>query len=462
MEKRIAGSIRKSLLWLSVLAVFSVLNETVFNVSLPDIAAQFEMEPSAANWVNTSFILSFAAGTAVYGKLSDVFGVKKLLLVGLSIYGGGSLIGLLFHYSFPALLAARFIQGAGISAIPGLIMVIVAGSIEQQHQGKAFGTIGSAVALGEGVGPIIGGLIAGYVHWSYLFVLPLMTMAALPFFLRTLPDEPARRRKLDVVGGLLFVLGIVAFALFTTTYDWRHIAISVVLFIGFGLRIRGAKEPFLEPALFQRKSFVAVVLAGGLVLGTVAGFVSMIPYMMRDVHQMATSVIGAGVLFPGTMGVIFFGIVGGAWVDKRGARFVALAGLSLIAAGLLTASLMADEIPWIVSGSLVLTFGGLSFVKTVVSTMAVKALGADEAGSGMGMLNLCCFLAEGIGVAIVGGLLAQYGLGIRLLPTVTVAAAHLYSNVALLLLAATAAGAIIFLSVCRGRKDSDRPFLRRN
>ncbi|WP_342417943.1 MFS transporter [Paenibacillus sp. FSL R10-2782] len=64
------------------------------------------------------------------------------------IYGGGSLIGLLFHFWFPALLAARFIQGAGASAVPGLIMAIVTRSIEKQHQGKAFGMIGSTVALG--------------------------------------------------------------------------------------------------------------------------------------------------------------------------------------------------------------------------------------------------------------------------------------------------------------------------
>ncbi|MGD8191877.1 MFS transporter [Brevibacillus ginsengisoli] len=445
MEKPIAGSIPKSLFWLSILAFFSVLNETVFNVSLPDIAAQFRIVPSVANWVNTSFILSFAVGTAVYGKIADVYGVKKLLCLGLLIYGGGSLIGLLFHSWFPALLAARFIQGAGASAVPGLIMVFVTSGIEQKHQGKAFGIIGSSVAFGEGIGPVIGGLIAEYVHWSYLFVLPMITLVTLPFFIRSLPDVPSQKGHLDVPGGLLLVLGIVTFTLFTTNYEWWYLAISVILFIGLAQRIRVAKEPFIEPSLFKRKRFIVGVFVGSLLLGTIAGFISMIPYMMREVYQMATSLIGSGVLFPGTIGVILFGFVGGIWVDKRGARFVLVSGLLLIGAGFLTVSLFVDTIPWMISGALIMTLGGLSFVKTVISTIVAEALGADEAGSGMGFLNFSCFLAEGIGVAVVGGLLTQHWLAMPFLPTVTNTTAYLYSNLALLLLAVVIAVGAIFL-----------------
>ncbi|KAE8557735.1 MFS transporter, partial [Paenibacillus polymyxa] len=352
MEKSIEKRIPNSLIWLCVLAFFSVLNETVFNVSLPDIAAQFGIKPSAANYVNTSFILSFAVGTAVYGKISDIYGVKKLIFISMMIYGGGSLIGLLFHAWFPILLVARFIQGAGASAVPGLIMVIVTKSIEMQHQGKAFGMIGSTVALGEGFGPILGGWIADYVHWSYLFFLPMMTLVTLPFFLRTLSDEPVKKGGLDVPGGLLFVLGTVSFTLFTTHYEWWYLNISVILFIGFVLRIRRAKEPFIEPALFKRRRFIVGVFVGGILLGTVAGFMSMVPYMMREVHQMSTSLIGGGVLFPGTISVILFGIVGGSLVDRQGARLVMVAGLLLLGSGLLIVSLFADRSPWIISGAL--------------------------------------------------------------------------------------------------------------
>lgn len=436
--------------WFVLLAFFSVLNESVFNVSLPDISAQFGMEPSAANWVNTSFILSFAAGTAVYGKIADAFGVKRLLLLGLILYAGGSVLGLLLHAWFPGLLTARFIQGGGASVVPGLIGVIVVNCVDSRHRGKAFGLIGSTVALGEGMGPVLGGVIADFVHWSYLFVLPLITLVTLPFFMQSLPDTPPKKAKLDVFGGVVFILGIVSFSLFMTNYRWLYGASSVILFIGFTLWIRSVKTPFIGPSLFKIPRFMAGVLLGGLLLGIVAGFVSMVPYMMREVHQMTTSMIGGGILFPGTMSVILFGIAGGKWVDKRGAGFVMLTGIGLIGSGFLITAFMADDRPWFISGAIILVFGGLSFVKTVISTTVAETLGAEEAGSGMGFLNFSCFLAEGIGIAFVGGRLTQHPQQLRMLPAIEKPEAFLYSKLSLLLLGILLIGGIAFRLVIRG------------
>lgn len=274
-----------------------------------------------------------------------------------------------------------------------------------------------------------------------------MALLALPFIARALPQEPSKKSSLDIAGALLLVLGIMAFGLFTTRYEWPYIAASLLL-------LSRAKEPLIEPALLRRRRFIAAVLAGGILLGAVAGLLSMIPYMMKDVHLMATSVIGSGILFPGTLSVILFGMLGGAMVDKRGPYGVMLAGLSCIGAGLLIVALAADKAPWLIAGALIAVFAGLSFVKTVISTIAASALATDEAGAGMGFLNFACFVAEGIGIAAVGGLLAQQRLAVPMLPAVTDASAYRYSSLALLLLAAVIAGAIVFLLAFKGRKGS--------
>lgn len=91
---------KKAFWWLSFVAFFSVMNETVFNVALPDIAKDFGVQPSAASWVNTGFIISFAVGSMVYSRISDMYGLKRPLVIGLFIYGGGSLLGLLAHAFF--------------------------------------------------------------------------------------------------------------------------------------------------------------------------------------------------------------------------------------------------------------------------------------------------------------------------------------------------------------------------
>ncbi|MBE9915684.1 MFS transporter [Paenibacillus donghaensis] len=433
------------ILWLSVLTFFSVMNETMFNVSLPDIAAYFGITPSAANWTNTCFSLSFAIGVAVYGKISEHTGMKKLLLFGMLTYGFGSVIGLLCHAWYPGVLTARFFQGVGASAIPSLIMVMIVKVVDPGRQGKAFGLVGSVVAFGEGLGPVIGGAVSGYIHWSVLFALPLVSLLALPFVLRILPDEMSNRKAFDMTGAALLSVGILAFALFTTLYHWVYLAPSLVLFVLLAFHIRRRQEPFLEPFLFRKKGYIAGVLTGALVLGTVAGFIAMVPYLMKAVYHMPTSLIGSAILFPGTLSVILFGMLGGVLADRLGHIIAMLFGLVMIAAGFLIVLFYTDRGPWLIAGSVILTFGGLSFVKTVVSAGVAKTLEPDEAGSGMGMLNFACFLAEGIGIAGVGGLLTKPWLNFRFIGTVKIQAAALYSNMMLIFMALVAFGGILFI-----------------
>ncbi|RCX22747.1 DHA2 family metal-tetracycline-proton antiporter-like MFS transporter [Fontibacillus phaseoli] len=445
MQYRNEVQASRFILWLSVLTFFSVMNETMFSVSLPDIAAYFHIPPSAANWTSTCFSLSFAIGVAVYGKILEHAGLRKLLLFGMLTYGFGSVLGLLGHAWYPGVLAARLLQGAGASAIPSLIMVMIVKIVEPGKQGKAFGLIGSVVAFGEGLGPVIGGAVSGYMHWSVLFALPLLSLPALPFVLRTLPDETTVRKAFDKIGAVLLSAGILSFALFTTLYHWICLIASLVLFALLAFHLRRHREPFLEPFLFRKKRYLAGVFLGGLLLGTVAGFISMVPYLMRAVYHMLTGLIGGAILFPGTLSVILFGMLGGMLTDRRGHTTAMLSGLSMIAVGFLIILLYTDRTPWLVTGSMILTFGGLSFVKTVVSASVASTLEPDEAGSGMGMLNFVCFLAEGIGIAGVGGLLTKPWLDFPLVGTVTNPAAVRYSNMMLMLIGLVAFGGFLFV-----------------
>ena len=435
--------VKKAFLWLGFLAFFSVLNEMVFNVVLPDIAKDLDIPPSLANWVNTSFMLSFAIGSIVYGTVSDKYGVKKLLVFGLLAYSGGSLLGVLAHSHFIAVIAARFIQGVGASAVPALIMIIVARYVKSEDRGKAFGIIGSLVAMGEGIGPALGGTVAHYVRWPVLFLIPMLTLFTIPFFLKELPNESTKGKRIDTFGIVLLSCGIVTFTIYTTQYNWLYLAISFVLFAGFALHIHKVEQPFIEPRLLMNQKFILGVLTGCVLLGTVAGCLSMIPYMMRDVHQLSTSMIG-WVIFPGTMSLMVFGIVGGSLVDKRGTTFVLWLGSSFILASFFILSLFADQTPWFISGVLILMFGGLSFVKTVISTSVADALGPKEVGAGMGFLSFACFLAEGLGIAIVGGLLTKHILEYPLLSTIQNTKAYLYSNLLLVFIVAILIGVTIY------------------
>lgn len=420
------------LMWLCVLSFFSVLNEMVLNVSLPDIASYFNKTPASTNWVNTAFMLTFSIGTAVYGKLSDQLGIRKLLLFGIIVNGIGSLIGFIGHGYFPILILARLIQGIGAAAFPSLVMVVVARYIPKENRGKAFGLIGSIVAMGEGVGPAVGGVIAHYIHWSYLLLIPIVTFITVPFLMKLLKKEELIKGTFDAAGIIFMSIGIVFFMLFTTSYRMTFLVISILFFLIFLKHIKRVPNPFVEPLLAKNASFMIGILCGGLIFGTVAGFVSMVPYMMKDVHQLSTAMIGSVVLFPGTVSVLIFGYIGGLLVDKKGPLSVLTLGVGFISFSFIISAFFIEMTPWLITITLVFVFGGLSFTKTVISTIVSSSLKQEEVGAGMSLLNFTSFLSEGTGIAIVGGLLSIELLDRQFLPVISDPSAYLYSNMLLL------------------------------
>src|SRR5699024_11704165 len=126
-------------------------------------------------------MLRFGRGTGVNASVSGYIDIKKLLIICIILSCLGSLFAFFGHNHFCFLIFGRLVQGVGSAAFPSLIMVVVAKDITRKKQGKAFGFIGSIVALGEGLGPSIGGIIAHYIHWSYLLILPMITIVTIPF-----------------------------------------------------------------------------------------------------------------------------------------------------------------------------------------------------------------------------------------------------------------------------------------
>jgi DHA2 family metal-tetracycline-proton antiporter-like MFS transporter len=145
--------------WVIYLVFLSVLNETVFGVSTPTIARQFSLTPSGVSWMMTIFMILFGTGAVIYGKLADIYSLRRLIVVGVLLYVSGSLLGFAFRSSYALVVASRALQGAGASAIPALVSVLVIRSFGVHERGKVFGLITSTVSAAMGVGPVIGGLV---------------------------------------------------------------------------------------------------------------------------------------------------------------------------------------------------------------------------------------------------------------------------------------------------------------
>ncbi|CAG7628961.1 MFS transporter [Paenibacillus allorhizosphaerae] len=445
-----SADMKKVVPWIYYILFFAVLNESVFNVSTPNIAEQFGLDAPGVSWVITVFIIVFGMGAVIFGKLSDIFSVKKLITIGIVLYSAGSIIGFAFQSYYPAIIISRAIQGAGASAIPALIMVIVARYFTAKERGNLFGVITSTISFAVGIGPVLGGYIAGTFHWAFLFLVPLPVLVAIPFFRKLLPTEQRGTGTLDVIGAVLMGLTVSTLVLFTTESSWVYLLVAVVSLILFILRIRMAREPFVDPSLFTNPLYRSGLVIGFLIFSTVMAMMFVIPLMLSKMYGLSTENIGL-VMFPGAFSAVIFGKVAGKMTVKKGSHFVVYLGLALIALSLLLQSSSVGHWVWYIGAALIVMYVGFSFLQTALTESVAQILPSERIGVGMGFYNMTSFISGAVGTALVAKVMEKALLDFPLHPFVMDSHAYLYGNLILFLSCIVVASALLYY-VAFGKK----------
>lgn len=445
-------NVKKLVPWIIYLIFFAVLNETVFNVSTPMIAKQFSLSPSGVSWMMTIFMVFFGIGSVIYGRLSDIYSLRSLIIIGVIIYNIGSLMGFVLQFSYPLVIVARAIQGIGASAIPALIFVVIARYFAESERGKIFGIITSTISLAIGLGPVVGGFVAGTFHWAYLFLIPLFTLISIPFFRRGLPQEPRREGTIDIPGAVLVALTVGALVVFLNFSEWFYLVAFAVLLVLFILRMRTASDPFIKPSLFKNAKFRTGVVVGFCLFSVVIGVLFLTPLMLNDIHALNTSQIGL-VLFPGAISSVVFGPIAGNLADRRGNNFVVSIGLLLLIASMILMSFLMGVSALIVAAALLLTYVGFSLSQTAMINSVSQTLPEHETGVGMGLFNLVSIISGALGTALVGKILSSKWLEVSLVPALSMSHGFAYSNLMIVFSLVIALGGILYLRSFRTVKE---------
>lgn len=430
---------------------FSVLNGTMFNVAVPDIAGDFRLSPTAASWVVSGFVLIFALGSVTYGKLADLYPVRSLISIGLLLFNCGSLLGFLSE-SYAGLLLARLVQAAGASAIPALAMYTATRFVPPAVRGRTLGAVSSTVAFATGVGPLVGGSIAGALHWRYLFLFSLATLVAIPLFRRTLPKEAPRPGRFDLPGGLLLGVWVCALLLYVTQTRPLALLLALLALAALIWRLRRAAQPFVAPELFRNRRYCGALLTAFLALGAVFGMMFHIPLLLRSLHGLGTLGIG-WVIFPGAMSAALLGMVAGALADRWGSEQVVRIGLLLLVGGFLLLSCAAAAPPAVLALVLIGVYAGFASIHASLAKTVSLLLPPHHSGVGLGVYNLSFFLAGAFGAAFTSRLLEAWAAAPALNPLGQGAAAS--SNIFLLSALTALAAALLFQQlVGTGGKDA--------
>ncbi|MCI3926365.1 MFS transporter [Paenibacillus sp. TRM 82003] len=433
------------------------MNVTMFNIAIPSIATEFGLLYSEVSWVTTGYSIIYAVGSLTYGKLADRFPMKRLISQGIVLFCIGSLIGF-FAHSYAMLLFGRFVQSAGASAIPAIAMLIPARLVPPAQRGRALGTIASTIAFASGIGPIVGGVITGAVSWNYLFLISLGTLLTVPLFLKWLPSETVRHGTYDGVGAGLLGGAVVALLLTVTNFTWWLPLLSAALFVGFGLWIRRAKDPFIQPRLFANRSYAAALLIVFLSGAAAFGIMMMIPTMLTHVNGISATAVGL-TMFPAAMAAALLGRTGGKLADKRGNGFVVGIAMASILAGLLLLSSGSGHIALWVTAGMAFVSVGFSFMQASLTNHVSGLLPRDQTGIGMGTFTLTNFLSGSVSGAVT--MRALDGLdGSVLLNPLSVEGASAFSNVFLGMAAVAAINVFVIYRTFRKNAGEGKPALQ--
>ncbi|WP_152392647.1 MFS transporter [Paenibacillus guangzhouensis] len=412
-------------------AMISSMSAGMFNVVLPQISQEFHLSIAEVSWLSTAYSLIYAFGTVTYGKLSDRFQLKSLLTFGLILFAVGSLIGLISQTFWVALLG-RCLQSAGASAIPALAMMIPIRYYAPEKRGSAIAMMAVGLALGSALAPVFAAGMTSVASWRWLFFPSLLVLVLLPFYRRHLEYEPKNNvTAFDWLGGLLLALTVSTLLFGITNHILWYLALSAVALILFILRIRTAREAFIQPRLFRSFNYTTALVLGFLIncIGMALYFLT--PILLSDVYHLESAWIGFAMV-PAAIVSSMLGRKGGKLADKKGNTYLfTIASSSLIFCFILLSIFVGISPLWI---SLFLIFGnvGQSFMLVAMSNFVSTTLPKDQAGVGMGLFSMIGFISQGVAAGMYS-IVSASGAPMNWNPLHLGIDSALYSNVYLVL-----------------------------
>jgi len=320
---------------ISIGIYMSTIDASIVNISLPTIVRSLNTHLSAVAWVVTAYLIVITGSLLLMGRLSDLFGLRRVYIFGLFTFTLGSILcGLSPTIYF--LIGSRMIQGLGASATMAIGPAIVTTVFPEKERGKALGMVGSVVSAGFLTGPLLGGFLVEHFGWRSVFYINLpIGVIGILLSLRVLERAERRRdARIDFAGALLLFSSVTSLLLFLNrvgqesipSFFWIWGIFSLFclsLFMAVELR---SSSPLVDLHLFRRRLFSASLGASLLSFWMNGAHTFIIPFFLQNFLGLPPSKVGI-LIFPVALTVMVMAPLGGRISDRVGVRIPATLGL---------------------------------------------------------------------------------------------------------------------------------------
>ena len=410
--------------WVTLAAVsfglfMIMLDNTVVNVALPTMEKDLHVTLASLEWVVIAYALTFASLLITGGKLADLYGRRRIFVVGLAVFTLSSLAcGLAPSAGF--LIGARAVQGVGAALMNPATLSIIVATFPPRQRGQAIGIWAGVSALALAIGPLGGGLIVENLNWNWIFFVNVpvgvLGIVVSQFAIRESRDT-SHEQSIDVPGlltsaGFLFSL---SYALVEgNSHGWSSpeilglFATAAVLLVAFIVVEKRQRLAMLDLSLFKIGAFTGANIVAMLVSLSMFGVFFFVSLYIQNILGYSATQAGAAFL-PMVSLIILIAPLAGRLSDRIGSRWLMGGGMTLVGLSLLLYERVTVHSDfWTLLPSMILGGAGMALTMSPMTSAAMGAVPVDKAGVGSGVLNSFRQVGGSLGIAVMGAIVASY------------------------------------------------------
>lgn len=395
----------------------SALDSSVVNIAIPVIKSYFDVPLATVEWIITAYLMVVSSILLFFGRLSDIYGQKRVYITGFAIFTVGSaLCGL--STSAEMLIALRVLQSLGAGMMFSTSSAIITQNVPAKNRGKAFGVISIAVAVALSTGPVLGGTLAGTLGWQSIFYINVpVGIIGIILATKFIPsDKKVPSASLDIPGSvLIFVaLFLILLPLNQLNEGTSHYLIAAMLVLGVILAVvfihyeKKAKYPILNLKLFSNRVFSASLSAALFSYMAQSIMVFLVPFYLQTIRLFSPAMSGL-LYIPMPLAILIVSPVAGYISDRFDTRYISSAGVGVMAVGLFILSYLNTTTPlWYIVMGMIITGLGFGMFQTPNNSAVMNHVPMANRGVASGMLATARNMGMATGVGISGALFSFF------------------------------------------------------